>query len=80
MRIKISDEDPIPPPEKRGRPKGSSKYPAAKLLVGQSFFIPATMVKAASVFSTVSRFNRALAPKKFTARSTPRGCTVWRVE
>jgi hypothetical protein len=28
----------------------------------------------------VSRFNRALAPKKFTTRVTPKGTTVWRVE
>jgi hypothetical protein len=80
MKIQISDDKPIPPPAKRGRPKGSNKYPVAHLLVGQSFRISVDAVKPASVFSMVSRFNRALAPKKFTARSTPRWCTVWRVE
>jgi hypothetical protein len=80
MKIQISDDKPIPPPAKRGRPKGSSKYPVARLSVGQSFRISADAVKPASVFSMVSRFNRALAPKKFTVRSTPRWCTVWRVE
>ena len=80
MKIQISDDKPIPPPAKRGRPKGSSKYPAAKLSVGQSFRISADAVKPASVCSMVSRFNRALAPKKFTTRVTPKGTTVWRVE
>lgn len=79
MKIEIMTDVPIPPKRLRGRPPGS-KYPFDRLQVGESFHISISKVKPASMVSITSRQNKALAPKKFTTRTTARGTTVWRVE
>lgn len=76
MTISIIEKDIPVPPRKRGRKPGSRKYPFAELGLGDSFFVKAK--KVMSVYSTVSRANKAHAPKRFTARNIEGGVRVWR--
>lgn len=74
----IEIEDGIPIPRAFA---GSNKFPFAKLEVGQSFFVPAGEQRQS--FSSVVRYNKTLAPKRFTCRKWDQdgvaGFRVWRI-
>ena len=75
MMTTIEKDIPVPA-RKRGRKPGSRKYPFAEMALGDSFFVQAK--KVMSVYSAVSRANKAYAPKRFTARNIDNGVRIWR--
>lgn len=74
----------IPDPKRQG-----AKYPWRELEVGQSFFIPDTIIKPTSASSLCSTANAKHSPKRFVWRMdekepgvipTTKGARIWRVK
>ena len=75
MAIKIDKNIPMPNSGKKNVER--SKYPFSRMKVGDSFFAPCKMW---TISASVGKYNKALAPKRFSARSIDGGVRVWRVK
>lgn len=81
----------IPNQEYRGRKRGESKYPIAKMEVGDSFLIPAkkgargkicAMSTAYGAVATAKKWMKAAGDttREFTVRTVEGGARIWRTK
>ena len=68
----------IPTPELRALAVRRTKYPFAKMKIGDSFFVPNGKVNTISV--SVATFHKNNKPKRFTCRTVEGGIRVWRIK
>lgn len=78
MKTQIKIEQGVPVPVNRARI--GSKYPFRDMKIGDSFFLPATYAKPASVRASASYFQIRNKGYRFTAHEQDNGIRVWRIK
>ena len=78
MPIQVEDDIPLPPNPREHGSKGISKYPLARMAIGQSFLI--SDCSALAIRQAITRYRKLFPEHNFTIRTQPdKSIRVWRI-